>query len=170
MTRRIFFSILRGGAVGLLAAQPLLAIDKYDGPRPRKKDVLYVVHADNLTGDGGGNGKPNLRISDVNHLFGPGAASASSHTTGRAHLLMAPDENHPGQLGVCIDSMSGTAGERFCITGKKRRLSLKQFSRHLSLRSLEHGLTRIEASEPLDPGEYSISPEGSNTAFCFSVY
>ena len=31
-------------------------------------------------------------------------------------------------------------------------------------------LYRLEVEESLEPGEYSISPEGSNQVFCFQVY
>ncbi len=41
---------------------------------------------------------------------------------------------------------------------------------HLSLRRLGDGLYRIEANEFLPNGEYALSPEGSNTVFCFQVY
>jgi hypothetical protein len=165
MTRRIFLDFAYG-AVGLLAAQPLLAIDKYDGPRPRKKDVLYVVHADNLIETEVATASQTAD-KDGTIFSVPGAASPVRTPLAEPIFLMAPDEITPDSLGLYrFDVRNGR--REILITGKKRRLSLKQF--HLSLRSLEHGLTRIEASEPLDPGEYSISPEGSNTAFCFSVY
>src|SRR5207302_2711077 len=31
-------------------------------------------------------------------------------------------------------------------------------------------LYRLEVEESLEPGEYSITPEGSNQVFCFQVY
>ncbi|MCX7602464.1 MAG: hypothetical protein N2036_00165, partial [Bryobacteraceae bacterium] len=35
---------------------------------------------------------------------------------------------------------------------------------------LEPGLYRVEVNEPLEDGEYCLSPEGSNDVFCFSEY
>jgi hypothetical protein len=35
---------------------------------------------------------------------------------------------------------------------------------------LASDLYRIEVNESLEPGEYSLSPEGSNQVFCFEVF
>ena len=32
------------------------------------------------------------------------------------------------------------------------------------------GLHKMEVDESLEPGEYSLSPEGSNRVFCFKVF
>ena len=40
----------------------------------------------------------------------------------------------------------------------------------LSVTKLDRGLYKLEASETLDPGEYSLSPTGANHVFCFEVY
>ncbi len=41
---------------------------------------------------------------------------------------------------------------------------------HLSVTKLEGKLYKVEASEPLDDGQYSISPNDSNRVFCFEVF
>jgi len=35
---------------------------------------------------------------------------------------------------------------------------------------LDSDLYRIEVGESLEPGEYSLSPEGSSQVFCFQVF
>jgi hypothetical protein len=35
---------------------------------------------------------------------------------------------------------------------------------------IEGNLYKLEVDESLEPGEYSLSPEGSNQVFCFQVY
>jgi hypothetical protein len=40
----------------------------------------------------------------------------------------------------------------------------------LKLTRLDEGLYRIEVDQPLENGEYSLSPEGSNDAFNFQIY
>jgi hypothetical protein len=35
---------------------------------------------------------------------------------------------------------------------------------------LDKDLYKLEAVESLEPGEYSLSPEGSDQVFCFQVY
>jgi hypothetical protein len=41
---------------------------------------------------------------------------------------------------------------------------------HLSVTKLDGRLYRIEASEPLADGQYSVSPNDSNRVFCFEVF
>ncbi len=165
MTRRSFFD-LAYGALSFAAAQSLLAAEKYDGPRPKKKDVLYLVHADTLIET------ETVTASQSADKEGtvfavPGEASPVRTPLAEPIFLLASDEITPDSLGLYrFDVRNGR--REILITGKKRRSSTKQF--HLSVRVLDHGLARIEASEALDNGEYSISPEGSNTAFCFGVY
>jgi hypothetical protein len=40
----------------------------------------------------------------------------------------------------------------------------------LSLDSLGGALYRLEVQEPLENGEYCLSPGGSNAVYCFAVY
>ena len=35
---------------------------------------------------------------------------------------------------------------------------------------LDKDLYRIEVNDSLEPGEYSLTPEGSNQVFCFQVF
>jgi hypothetical protein len=51
--------------------------------------------------------------------------------------------------------------------GKKKDQSMPL---RLSVTQLHGKLYRVEAYNSLDPGEYSLSPNSSNEAFCFSVY
>jgi hypothetical protein len=38
------------------------------------------------------------------------------------------------------------------------------------VRTLAPGLFRVEAAQYLENGEYCLSPEGENIAFCFTVF
>jgi hypothetical protein len=40
----------------------------------------------------------------------------------------------------------------------------------LSLEPLSAGLYKLEVQEPLENGEYCLSPGGSNAVYCFAVY
>jgi hypothetical protein len=40
----------------------------------------------------------------------------------------------------------------------------------LSVTKLDGNLYKVEAAQPLEDGEYTISPQGSNQVFCFEVY
>jgi hypothetical protein len=166
MNRRSFLS-LASGTIGIAAtAERLAAADKYTGPRPPKKDILYLVHADNLVETETVTATQSTE-KDGQVFAVAGTASPVRTPLAEPIFLLASDEISADSLGLYrFDVRNGR--REIVLTGKKRKSSNKQF--HLSVRTLDRGLTRIEASEPLDNGEYSISPEGSNTAFCFSVY
>jgi hypothetical protein len=166
MNRRSFFNLTCGVSGLLTAERYLAAADKYTGPRPKKKDVLYLVHADNLIEtEAVTANQSNEKDSQIFSV--PGAASPVRTPLAEPIFLLASDRISPDSLGLFrFDVRNGQ--REIVLTGKKRKSSTKQY--HLSVRNLDQGLSRIEASEPLDVGEYSVSPEGSNTAFCFSVY
>jgi hypothetical protein len=144
----------------------LYSAEKYSGPQPRKKDVLYLVHGDNMI---------ETEVVSAQQTSGkdgdvfsvPGASSPVRTPLAEPIFLLAADKISPESLGLFrFDVRNGQ--REIALTGKKRKAASKQY--HLSLRPYEGGLYRVEAAEALEPGEYSISPEGSNTAFCFSVF
>jgi len=60
-------------SVVLLLASAAWA-QKYDGPRPPKKDVIYLLHADNLIPTEMGDAKEEGKKNDPVYTF-PGASS-----------------------------------------------------------------------------------------------
>ena len=165
MNRR---SLLRAACAGLACAvsPKLSAAEKYSGPQPRKKDVLYLVHGDNLIETEVATAQQSSgKDGDVFSV--PGASSPVRTPLAEPIFLLATDKISPESLGLFRFDVRNGQGE-IMLTGKKRKAASKQY--HLSLRPYEGGLYRVEAAEALEGGEYSISPEGSNTAFCFSVF
>jgi hypothetical protein len=66
---------------------------------------------------------------------------------------------------------------RFEVTKNRRELTLKDRPGrndprplHLAVTKLGKDLYKIEASETLANGEYSLSPSGTNDVFTFQVY
>ena len=67
---------------------------------------------------------------------------------------------------------------RWDVKGGRRELSIGKGAKrkggskalHLSVNKLDGRLYKVEASEPLENGEYSLSPNDSNKVFCFEVY
>jgi hypothetical protein len=65
--------------------------------------------------------------------------------------------------------MEVKSGNREVNLSQKRRRSGPR-AIHLMVTRLGEGLYKIEADEPLENGEYSLSPSDSNRAFCFQIY
>jgi len=65
---------------------------------------------------------------------------------------------------------------RLDIKGGNREVTLSSRRRggnrplHLAVTPLGGHLYKIEADEPLENGEYALSPSGDNRAFCFQIY
>jgi hypothetical protein len=144
----------------------LYSAEKYSGTQPKKKDILYLVHGDNLIETEVANAQQTSgKDGDVFSV--PGASSPVRTPLAEPIFLLAADKISPENLGLFrFDVRNGQ--REIAITGKKRKAASKQY--HLSVRPYEGGLYRVEAAEALESGEYSISSEGSNTAFCFSVF
>jgi hypothetical protein len=143
----------------------LKAAEKYTGPMPPKKDVPYLLHADNLVETEVANASQTSNKNDV--VFSvPGETSPARTPLAEPIFLFAPDRFTPESLGLYRFDVSG--GKRQISMGRKKGKGARVY--HTSVRNLAPGLFRIEAAEYLENGEYSLSPEGENIAFCFTVY
>ena len=146
----------------LMITLAALAAEKYDGPRPPKPDMAYLVHADNLIPTEA------LEAKDEGGLYSvPGASSAARTPLAEPIFLIESDKVLPERLELYRWDVKG--GRRELATGKgKKKGSARPL--HLSVNKVDGRLYRVEASEPLENGEYSLSPNDSNKVFCFEVY
>jgi hypothetical protein len=160
--RRALYSVA-GLAIALagLAA----AADRYDGPRPPKPDLLYLVHADNLVpteaADAHQEGKKDEPVYTI-----PGASSPARTPLAEPIFLVQVDQLLPERLELY--KLDVKNGHREVVMSKKRRGGARPL--HLSVTKLDGKLYRVEVDETLDDGEYSISPSNSDRVFCFEVY
>lgn len=140
--------------------------EKYTGPRPPQKDMLYLVHADNLI--------PTELVEATDAGSKDGATFGIKGTTSPARtplaepiFLLASDKLFPDHLELY--QLTTKNGRReITLNNKKRKNGARPYP--LTVKELDTNLFRIEAGEALENGEYSVSPSGVNTAFCFTVY
>jgi len=138
---------------------------KYDGPRPPKKDVIYLVHADNLVPTETGEAKEEGKKNDPVYTF---AGASSPARTPLAEPIFILDSETIRPDSVELYRMDVKSGHREVkVSGGSRRNGK---ALRLSVTKLDRGLYKLEASETLDPGEYALSPTGGNHVFCFEVY
>ena len=149
----------------LLLSGALFA-QKYDGPRPPKKDVIYLVHADNLVPTEMGDAKEEGKKNDPVYTF-PGASSPARTPLAEPIFILDSDSIKPDSVELYrMDVKSGHREVK--VSGGSRHSGGKAL--RLSVSKLDRGLYKLEASEPLDPGEYVLSPTGGSHVFCFEVY
>jgi hypothetical protein len=150
----------------VLLLSALAWAQKYDGPRPPKKDVIYLVHADNLIPTESGEAEQSGKKNDNLYTF-PGASSPARTPLAEPIFIIDTDSIRPDSIELY----------RMDVKGGRREVRVSGGSRHsgskalrLSVTKLDKDLYKLEASETLDPGEYALSPTSGNHVFCFEVY
>ena len=151
--------------VALLVAALAPAAEKYSGPRPPKPDLPYLVHADNLVPTEIGDASQESSKKDETYTVS-GAASSARTPVAEPIFLIQADKISPERIELY----------RFEVKNGRRELTMNRSKRkggralHLTVTKLDGGLYKVEAGEPLENGEYSLSPNDSNKVFCFEVY
>ena len=153
MTRRI---------VPLLLLAVAASAQKYDGPRPPKPDLPYLRHADNLLPTEPLQAKEEKQKKETVYVMA-GAASSARTPLASPVFLMQADKISPDKLGLFKLEVKG--GSRQIVFGKKPPQPIR-----MDVSKLDGDLYKLEVVDSLAPGEYSLSPEGSNAVFCFAVF
>ena len=148
------------------ASVAAFAADKYDGPRPPKKDLLYLAHADNLIPTDALDATEDRKKDDVIASV-PGTSSTARTPLSEPIFIIETDKLQPEGLELYkLDVKNGR--REVTLSQKKRRGGPKPL--RLTVTRLERGLYKVEAAETLENGQYGISPTGSSRVFCFEVY
>ena len=143
----------------------LLLAQKYTGPRPAKPDVLYLVHADTLISTEVGESKQESKKNDVTFTIA-GAGSPARTPLAEPIFIIESDKIVPQSLELY--KLEVKNGHREVTMAVKRTRGNKPL--RLSVTRLDKGLFRVEADQELENGQYAISPNGSNSVFCFEIY
>jgi hypothetical protein len=155
-------------AILFLAAGALVAQKKYDGPRPPKPDVPFLLHAGKLTETETGVAQQSDTKDDAVYTVA-GAASTARTPLAEPIFLFQSGKLNPDKLSLYRMTVKG--GQRtlqFPKNPKRRRDGPRPI--YLLVTPLTDGLFRIEVNEYLENGEYCLSPDGSNDVFCFTIY
>ncbi|HEX8984863.1 MAG TPA: hypothetical protein VF767_05515 [Bryobacteraceae bacterium] len=155
-------------AMLLLCASVTAAQEAYSGPRPPKPDVPYLMHADNLLETETAEAREQKRGKDDVAYIVAGAASPVRTPLAEPIFLFESDKIAPESLGLFRMEVRG--GNREVVVSQKQKRNARPL--RLMVTRIEGRLYRVEVNEGLglENGEYSLSPQGSNTAFCFAVY
>lgn len=138
---------------------------KYEGPRPAKLDLPYLVHANNLLPTESGEAKREERKNDVVYLI-PGANSTARTPLSSPVFVMLAQEIQPDHLQLY--KLESKGGQREVLLTRKKKMVARAI--RLNVTKVDEGLYRIEVDEILENGEYSLTPEGSDQVFCFQIY
>jgi hypothetical protein len=142
------------------------AAQKYNGPRPPKPDMVYLMHADNLIPTDVADAKQETKKNETTYTI-PGTAATARTPLAEPIFIVEADKLQPEKLELY--KLDVKNGHREVSTAQKRSRGGPRPIR-LSVTRLDKGLYKIEASETLENGQYSLSPADSNRVFCFEVY
>src|SRR5580704_1823799 len=147
-----------------LAVAFAASAQKYDGPVPPKPDLPYLKHGDTLIPIEAVEAKEEKRKDDTNYIIA-GANSPVKTPLASPIFLMKSDKLLPRNLQLFkFESKSGR--RELLFPTKKPPQAIRIVVTKLS----SDGVWKIEVDESLEPGEYSLSPNESNQAFCFQVF
>jgi hypothetical protein len=156
--------LLRIGLIGAICLG-ILPAQKYSGPRPAKPDVPYLVHADNLVETEVVEAKEEKKKDDVSFVVAGASSSAKTPLAGPVFIFEG-DKLSANKIQLYKFEVKN--GRREVLFSHKGKLQARQ--RRLNVTPLGGNLYKIEVDESLENGEYALSPEDSNQAFCFQVF
>jgi hypothetical protein len=156
MLRRIVWFFVAGVYAALA--------QKYAGPRPPKPDIPYLKHADNLVATEVVQAKESKDKEDTLYTI-EGASSPARTPLAEPIFLFQSDKLQPGNLQLF--KLEETNGHREILFGKNKgpmpfRVEVTRLN--------SDNLYKLEVDEELMPGEYTLSPAGSDLVFCFQVF
>jgi hypothetical protein len=149
----------------MLLAGSALA-QKYDGPRPPKSDTPYLKHADTLVATEVAQAKEEKRKDDTLYTI-DGANSTAKTPLASPIFLFQSDKIAADKL--VLYKLDTKNGHREILFSPKKKQGAQPIRMAVS-RLTSDNLYKLEVEDELENGEYSLSPEGSNQAFCFQVY
>jgi hypothetical protein len=140
--------------------------EKYTGPRPPKADVPYLLHADNLLETEQGTAQ-NEQRKDSTYAVIEGAASPVKTPLAEPVFILRTDKLLADKFEAY--KLEPRNGKREVLIGHKKPKNVPR-PVHLAITRLDEKLYRIEVDEPLENGEYSLTPSGSDATFSFAIY
>ncbi|HVW07329.1 MAG TPA: hypothetical protein VHC90_02035 [Bryobacteraceae bacterium] len=156
-------------AIALLTAAliilPAAAQQRYTGGPPPKKNIPFIVQADNLIETEPVKAAEQTKKDDTIYTI-PGDKSTSRTPLASPMLVIDTDSLDATRLQLFrLEVKNGHREIAFKKKGKGGAIPL-----NIDVSKVRGALFQIRVLDSLDPGEYSLSPDGSNDAFCFEVF
>jgi hypothetical protein len=144
------------------------AQSKYNGPRPPKPDVLFLLQAGKLIETESGEASQGTE-KDFTVYTVKGATSPARTPVPEPVFLFQADKINPEKFSLFRMEVKGTNRLlSFPNTEKKRKEAPKPV--YFLVTPLDRALFKVEVNDVIGNGEYCFSPDGSNTVFCFTTY
>lgn len=144
----------------------LFSAETYNGPRPPKPDIPYLLHADRLIETEVNEAREENRKGEVTYII-PGASSPARTPLAEPIFIIQTQQLVAERIEMYkLDVRNGQ--REVTLSQKRKRGGPRPI--HTLVTRLGDRLYKLEADEPLENGEYSLSPNDSNRVFCFEIY
>ena len=134
-------------------------------PAPPKPDVPYIVHANNLVETESSRAIEQTKKNEQ-WYFVEAMSSGVNTPMARPEFVLKAENLDPDSLELY--RFEPKNGKREILIRKKKKVVARSY--FLSLETLEPGVFRIRVDDVLENGEYCLTPNGSDSVFCFTVY
>ncbi len=156
--------IILGLALGVFAVA-----QEYDGPNPPKPDIPYLLHAHNLIEPEIGEARVEERRNETANIL-EGASSPVRTPLAEPIFIFESDEIPVESISLWqVEKVRNTREIAFPNDPQRQRRR-GPFPVHLTVKPLAGDMYWIEVNQYLENGEYCLSPDGSQTVFCFQIY
>jgi len=150
----------------LLIVGCLFAAEKYSGPTPPRPDIPYLVHASNLIETEVTQAREDNHKNDTTFVI---SGASSPARTPLAEPVFIIDSRQVSPQSFELYHLDVKGGNREVSMNSSRRRGGSR-ALHLAVKPLSGHLYRVEVDEPLENGQYALSSNGDNHAYCFEVY
>ena len=142
------------------------AQEPYKGPVPDKSDLPFIRHANKLIPTDVGQAKDESAKGDTIYSVAGTAATAKTPLTEPSFIVKVEKMNIQQMQLYKMDTKGGQ--RQLYLSAKPKKNGPRPI--RISLDPLSTGLYKLEVQEPLENGEYCLSPGGTNAVYCFAVY
>jgi len=157
--------VFRLCTLAILLSGFLIAGLEYAGPRPPRKDTVYLVHGDQLVATEVGVARKQTTTGDITYVV-PGERSTARTPLASPTLLIEAENLSADKLRLFrLDIRDGHRELSFHYKSKGGAFPLRA-----DITNTAAGLYRIDVLDNLSAGEYMLSPDGANDVFCFEVF
>ena len=134
-------------------------------PVPAKSDVPYIIHAASLVETEQSEANEEAHKNERLYVV-PGVVSGARTPLAGPEFLFQSESINPHDLELYRFELKN--GRRELLFQRKRKILAEPL--RITVFPMNEDLVRIRVYESSSTGEYCLTPNSSNTVFCFTVY
>ena len=151
----------------LLIPLIFLGLSAADLPTPPEADLPYLIHATSLVPVARSEASQEETKKKELIYWVPGERSGVTTPLAFPEFLFKSETIQPEALALYRFEMVN--GRREVVYSKKSKVLARPYNLTLSVEDQDQRVARIRVSSTLPSGEYCLTPDGSNSVFCFTV-